>query len=280
MSAFMDKDTTEGVEPSTIQRLIEMLNQSSSISKAFRMARDWCCAHSPNHVEVKLHGDRTKARQYNKPTMSEVAALITNDFEHCKCKTPNQIDDIISTKLPFQEEDPEGYKVVTEFMLHGPYGKDAKSSPCNLEEKCSKCFLKAFNAETIIAADGYHIYRRRDTKASAVKGKFKYDNRYVVPHNRYLLLKYQEHINVEWCNRLKEIKYLFKYLNKGPDRATIVIQENIRSGDDGTINKVTEVDEIKNFSNYRYLAPCEAVWRLFLFDIHYFNPSVMKLNYH
>ncbi|GKD98001.1 DNA helicase PIF1, ATP-dependent, partial [Tanacetum coccineum] len=80
MSAFIFKDTTEGVEPSIVQRLIEMLNQSSSIAKAFRMARDWCRAHSPSHVEVKLFGDRTKARQYNKPTVSEVAALITNDF--------------------------------------------------------------------------------------------------------------------------------------------------------------------------------------------------------
>ncbi|PWA50507.1 hypothetical protein CTI12_AA471780 [Artemisia annua] len=27
-------------------------------------------------------------------------------------------------------------------------------------------------------------------------------------------------------------------------------------------------------------APCEAVWRLFSFDIHYSYPSVMKLNFH
>ncbi|GKF03881.1 hypothetical protein Tco_0034549, partial [Tanacetum coccineum] len=151
--------------------------------------------------------------------------------EHCKCRTIDQIDDIISAELPFQAEDPEGYKVVTEFMLHGPCGKDAKYAPCNIEEKCSKRFPKAFYAETIIDADGYPIYRRRDNKASSVKGKFKYDNRYVVPHNRYLLLKYQAHINVEWCNRSKAIKYLFKYLNKGPDRATIVIQENIKISD-------------------------------------------------
>ncbi|GJX58118.1 hypothetical protein Tco_0289508 [Tanacetum coccineum] len=192
----------------------------------------------------------------------------------------DQIDDIILAELQFQAEDPEGYKVVTEFMLHGPCGKDAKYAPCNIEEKCSKRFPKAFNAETIIDADGYPIYRRRDNKASAVKGKFKYDNRYVVPRNRCLLLKYQAHINVVWCNRSKAIKYLFKYLNKGPDIATIVIQENVRSGDHVAMNTVTEVDEIKNFLNCPYLASCEAVWRLFLFDIHYSYASVMKLNFH
>ncbi|GKB58922.1 hypothetical protein Tco_0915108, partial [Tanacetum coccineum] len=118
-------------------------------------------------------------------------------------------------------QDPKGYKVVTEFMLHEPCGKDAKDASCNIEEKCSKHFPKAFYAEEIIDPDGYPIYRRRDNKASSVKAKFKYDNRYVVPHNRYLLLKYQAHINVEWCNRSKAIKYLFKYLDKGLNRATI-----------------------------------------------------------
>lgn len=82
----------------------------------------------------------------------------------------------------------------------------------------------------MVDEDGYHTYCRRDNKVYAVKGKLTFDNRYVVPHNRYLLLKYQAHINVEWCNRSKAIKYLFKYLNKGTDMATIVIQENVATG--------------------------------------------------
>ncbi|PWA89788.1 hypothetical protein CTI12_AA107820 [Artemisia annua] len=45
-------------------------------------------------------------------------------------------------------------------------------------------------------------------------------------------------------------------------------------------HNVLEVDEIKNYLNCRFLAPCEAVWRLFSYDIHYSYPSVMKLNYH
>nr|GEV59158.1 ATP-dependent DNA helicase PIF1-like [Tanacetum cinerariifolium] len=46
--------------------------------------------------------------------------------EHSKCSTPAQIDDIISADILSQAEDPKGYKVVTEFMLHSPCGKDAK----------------------------------------------------------------------------------------------------------------------------------------------------------
>ncbi|GKD40405.1 DNA helicase PIF1, ATP-dependent, partial [Tanacetum coccineum] len=88
----------------------------------------------------------------------------------------------------------------------------------------------ATKAETILDEDGYPIYSRRDNKASAKKSKFTFDNRHVVIHNHYLLLKYQAHVNMEWCNRSKAIKYL----NKGPNRATVVIQENIQKGDNVT----------------------------------------------
>ncbi|GKC64740.1 helicase-like protein [Tanacetum coccineum] len=80
ISAFTDKETLEGVDPSIVQRLIEMLNQSSSVAKAFRMAKNWCHSHGSINVQLKLLGERTKGRQYNKPTVTEVAALITNDF--------------------------------------------------------------------------------------------------------------------------------------------------------------------------------------------------------
>nr|GFA89069.1 hypothetical protein CTI12_AA123990 [Tanacetum cinerariifolium] len=80
MSAFTNKETPEGVDPSILQSLIEMLNQSSSVAKAFRIARNWCHSHGSINVQLKLLGKRTKARQYNKPAVAEVAALITNDF--------------------------------------------------------------------------------------------------------------------------------------------------------------------------------------------------------
>ncbi|GKD32609.1 ATP-dependent DNA helicase PIF1-like protein, partial [Tanacetum coccineum] len=103
--------------------------------------------------------------------------------ERWKCMNPTKIDDIISAELPSPVDDPEGYKVVTKYMLHGPCSANAKYAPCTTDGKSLKHFPKSFLAETIIDEDVYAIYRRRNSKVTAKKGKFVYDNKHVVPHN-------------------------------------------------------------------------------------------------
>nr|GEW41475.1 hypothetical protein [Tanacetum cinerariifolium] len=209
---------------------------------------------------------------------------LLNDLTKKMClvnlaQTPNEIDDIILVEMPSPTADPDRYKVVTDYMLHGPCGKDARNAACTNDGKCSKHFPKPFLAETFLDEDGYPHYYQRDNKVTFKKGKFMYDNKHVVPHNHYMLLKYKAHINVEWRNRSRAIKYLFKYLNKGLDRATVVIKENVRNRTKLGTKNVLEVDEIKNYLNCQFLAPCEAVW-LFSFDINYSYPSVMQLSFH
>ncbi|XP_076905905.1 uncharacterized protein LOC143561816 [Bidens hawaiensis] len=82
------------------------------------------------------------------------------------------------------------------------------------------------------------------------------------------------HINVEWCNQEGSIKYLFKYINKGPDYATISLVQ------DKTDNQGEVVDEVKAFYDCRYLSACEAAWRIFAFDVHYRVPSVTRVPFH
>src|SRR5436309_5010720 len=97
------------------------------------------------------------------------------------------------------------------------------------------------------------------------------DNRYVVPHNRYLLLKYGAHLNVEWCNQSRSIKYLFKYVNKGHDRVTASFYKSALDDHDGQ-----NVDEINMYYDCRYISSCEAMWRIFGYEIQYKNPPVER----
>ncbi|XP_071739897.1 uncharacterized protein [Rutidosis leptorrhynchoides] len=177
-----------------------------------------------------------------------------------KCTTPEEIDDIISAEIPCETQVPTAYKAVTKYMLHGPCGGNILDAPCIIDKKCSKHFPKPYNAETTIDEDGYANYRRRNNGIKVNKGKGTLDNSFVMPYNRYLLLKYNAHINVEWCNQSRAIKYLFKYLNKGHDRATIVIQENLAP--------------VNGSAAEMLFGECVS------FDIHFSKPSVIKLSYH
>ena len=53
-----------------------------------------------------------------------------------------------------------------------------------------------------------------------------YTNADVVPYNKYLLFKYNCHINVEYCHSINAIKYQFKYLYKGSDQASVTVESS------------------------------------------------------
>ncbi|GKA60843.1 ATP-dependent DNA helicase PIF1-like protein [Tanacetum coccineum] len=184
-----------------------------------------------------------------------------------KLTMTGKIDQYISAKIPNKDEDPKLYQLVTDHMLHGPCGAENPSSPCTVDYKCNKKFPKQFNESTVIEDNGYGIYKKRNDGSTIKKSGTDLHNGYVVPYNLGLLRRYQAHINVEYCNQLGSIKYLFKYINKGPDRVSATI--------DGE-----EVDEIKDYLNCRYLSVCEAAWHIYGFDIHYRTPSVERLPFH
>ncbi|XP_072090419.1 uncharacterized protein [Arachis hypogaea] len=102
-----------------------------------------------------------------------------------KFPTAEDIDKIISAEIPDKELDPEYFEAVEKHMIHGP------------------C-----------------VYRRKEDVRTINKYGVDLDSRYVVPHNRLLLMRYGAHINVEWCNQSRSIKYLIKYVNKGHDHVT------------------------------------------------------------
>ncbi|XP_031116717.1 uncharacterized protein LOC116020381 [Ipomoea triloba] len=187
----------------------------------------------------------------------------------------DDINNIISTEIPNQQTDPKYYSAVCDFMVHGPCGIVRLNSPCMFNGRCSKSFPKKFVDVTSVGEDGYSIFRRRDNGRTVMKAGVELDNRYVVPDNCYLLLKYGAHINVEWYNQSRSIKYLFKYVNKGNDRVTASFYQSATDKQYGTT-----IDEVKMYYDCRYVSPCEASWRILGFEIQYIYPHVERLSFH
>jgi hypothetical protein len=188
-----------------------------------------------------------------------------------KYPTPTDIDNIISAEIPNPDTDQELYNLVKKHMIHGPCRGSRVDSPCIKNGKCSKFFPKKFNEKTIVDQDGYPVYKRSSQSFTVEKNGVTLNNQYVVPYNRKLLLKYQAHINMEWCNQSTSIKYLFKYIHKGYDRITASV---VRAGQE------TPIDEIKQYLDCRYISPSEACWRIFSYKIHGRKPSVERMFFH
>jgi len=124
-------------------------------------------------------------------------------FLHLENKhpTPAEINRIISTEISDLHQDPQAYDVVKQFMVHGPCGSINPKSSCMIGNKWIKHFSKRFCSETTIDENGFPVYKMRNNGRFIEKNGVKVDNRFIVPHNIDLLVMYQSHINVEWCNQ-------------------------------------------------------------------------------
>jgi len=123
-------------------------------------------------------------------------------------------------------------------MIHGSCGHAQFNSPCMKEGRCSKYYPKNFTSCTAIDEEGYSSYRRRDDGSFIEKNGIQLENSNVVPYNPPFLMRYQTHVNIEYCNKTNAMKYLFKYVNKGPDIAIVKITKVA-----AYLNKETIIDE-------------------------------------
>ena len=77
-----------------------------------------------------------------------------------------------------------------------------------------------------------------------------------------LLKKFDAHINVEWCNKTNLLKYLFKYLTKGPDVVRMRVDVDNRSSRVFTVPCPTGKNEIDDYVKCRFV---HAFIRIFIF---------------
>ncbi|XP_077174871.1 uncharacterized protein LOC143828370 [Paroedura picta] len=192
--------------------------------------------------------------------------LLKQEF---KPHTPDIIDLMVCAEIPDPHKMPTLYDAVTEHMIHGPCGDQHLYSPCMKDKKCSERFPKSFQEDTLPNHNGYPLYRRRDNSRTAYIRGVRLDNRWVVPYNPYLLLRYNCHINVEVCASVKSVKYIFKYIYKGYDRAPVRVMETHQ-----------KYDEIQSHVDSRYISPPEAMWRLLSYSLHSQSHVILRLPVH
>jgi hypothetical protein len=113
---------------------------------------------------------------------------------------------------------------------------------------------------TTVDENGFAVYKRPNNQRFVMKGGVRLDNRWIDPHNIELLKKYDAHINTEWCNKSIFIKYLFKYMAKGPDCSKGYLLK-ITNGEETQINEETNMrDEVKEYLDTRYIFPFDSCW--------------------
>ncbi|XP_078521566.1 uncharacterized protein LOC144790724 [Lissotriton helveticus] len=183
----------------------------------------------------------------------------------------DDVDLIISAELPDPINDPKLFLIVKKNMIHGPRGKHNILSLCMKNGICTKKYPRPLINETETGVNGYPIYRRRNTEhgghtvTMTVRGQeVTVNNQWVVPYSRLLCRTFNAHINIEYCQSVKAIKYICKYINKGSDQATATIE-----------NKHNEID---TYLNGWYISTSEAVWRILEFHIHERHPTVTHVH--
>ncbi|GMF48414.1 unnamed protein product [Phytophthora fragariaefolia] len=200
--------------------------------------------------------------------------------EEDKPRTREIIDKLVSAEVPDKEINPDLYETVMTCIMHGPCGPANPDSPCMKDGKCTKGFPKPLLEVTQANLDGFPLYRRRRREPGVLIFKDRqYDNetvnQWVVPYNAYLCQKYDCHINVEVCTTIGAIKYLYKYVYKGSDRAVLTIE----AGRDPSEPR-SEPNEILRFLNARYISPVEAAMRLLTYEIQGKTHAVTTLTVH
>ncbi|TKR58437.1 hypothetical protein L596_029881 [Steinernema carpocapsae] len=188
--------------------------------------------------------------------------------EEDKLRTPEQVNSLVWAEIPDPTEFPRLHEIVTRHMMHGPCGNDNLRSPC---------------MEKLKTRGQKPRYRRRESAPHFVgRNGVRMDSKWVVPYNPYLLTKYNAHINVEVCTSIKCVKYLFKYVYKGHDKANLFVVETnaVEQQPQHQAPEVLDHDEIKNYTDARYVGAPEAAWRIQKYDMQDKSHHVERLAVH
>ncbi|KAI5396483.1 hypothetical protein KIW84_062627 [Lathyrus oleraceus] len=214
--------------------------------------------------KVKSYMYVTEFQKRGLPYVHMLLVLESND----KLRDRKDYDSMVRAEIPKLECEPQLHEAVVRHMIHGPYGIINRKSPCMKDGHCKKRYPKQFLDETRQGTDSYPEYRRRFDESVSLDKDKSVNNRWVVPYNPWLLLKYECHINVEIYSSIKSIKYLYKYVYKGSDRVAM------------EVHKGSYMDEVQQYVDARWICAPEALWKIFRFTLYQLYPSVERLHIH
>ena len=209
--------------------------------------------------------------------------LIMNEEDTPKC--PEQYDCAVTAEF---SDNPEVRKIQAKHMYHRCDKRCQNDTGRGGSEVCKTKYPKKFSKHTLDGTDSYPEYRRRSPEDGGhtvvlnegTDREQILDNRRIVPHNVYLLMKYRCHMNVEVCNSITAVKYLYKYVYKGHDRVMYGVKANDQLDMNPNQLRGPARDEIKEFVEARYCSTSEACWRTLEFSMGKLYPSVERLPIH
>jgi hypothetical protein len=142
--------------------------------------------------------------------------------------------------------------------------------------KCHFHYPRDFCETTLPGKNSYPIYRRRYDGQKVKIRKEWLDNRWVVPYNPILLMRYNYHINVEVCSSIKSAKYLYKYVFKGHDRVSASINQAPANMD----GQPQVINEIKQYRDGRCITAIKAIYKLYGFPLYDTSSYVLQMQVH
>ena len=240
-----------------------------------------------NHVLGK-HVAHLHVIEFQKRGLPHAHILLILDAND-KPRNADDYDKIVCAEIPDPDNQKELHDIVVKNLMHGPCGALNPRCVCMVDGHCKHNFPKPLQDHTTINEDNYPSYRRRNRFQFTNKnGEKQYGDQWVVPYSPYLTLKYNAHINVEICNSITAVKYLYKYVFKGHDKVSVIIQEDddnnqvqeALSPEARRENAAVHIDEVQDYVSSRYISCCEAMWRLSSYSMSSMDPNVVRLAIH
>jgi len=198
-------------------------------------------------------------------------------------------DRYISAAIPSDAANQTLRTSVLRHMVHGPCVGHNPVVPCvQPDGTCSKYYPRDFAPQSVDGKGPYPMYRRRLPEEGGQRATPSHpgvmteiDNQWIGPYSPYLMSVFDCHCSVEICSNVRAVKFLIKYVCKGPDRAMVrIVRTGEQGGDAEEAEQQQPIDEIQVFFEARFIGDSEAAWRTLTSDMVYHFPAVMKLAVH